>query len=198
MSKRPLPSSQAVARALFVEHPTVQSGRQGRVWTPGEVRQQLDLIERFLMLTSSRTQIRRWLAQPPDGKGGGGVGYDIKDARVRLLIERVQEGWATEDEHNRPHNKARQIRRVEGHLNQARAAKNFSAVAKFEALLVTLLGTAEPIEVRIESRVAFAARTVFANLTPERIRELAEQRRAEREKASAFDSRIVVVPKSDS
>ncbi len=98
---------------------------------------------------------------------------------VATYVARIREKWAEEERAARPHYKAQAMRRIYGHIAEAKRDKNWSAIAQFEKILSDMQGTKEPVEinVNIDATVTEAALHVVSTLTPERRRALIEEQR---------------------
>lgn len=103
-------------------------------------------------------------------------GYSKWD--VRRLVERIYAGLNEEFNAQKPFYRGFQARRIEGHLEAAKADKKWSAVAKFESELADIYGTREPTQADVGATVTHAAIAVLLNMTEDRRRELVERARA--------------------
>jgi DNA-binding transcriptional MerR regulator len=151
--------------------PATDSERRVHVVLPAERRKRLDFIEKLLIAGVSISRIEsacREAFDPPMSK-----------TAVRTYISRVHARWAEEERTNRAHYKTQAIRRLYGHIAEARKASNWAAVAQLERLLSDIQGTKEPIEVQVnvDATVTEAMLHVVANLSPERKRALIEEQR---------------------
>lgn len=145
---------------------------------PGEergtaVQEQLErsmAIEQLLIAGVSRSRISTLMAQR----------YGLTDGQVRGHMERIKARWISEEKENRAMYKETAMRRLYGHIAEAKKAGNWASVAQLERLLAEMQGTREPVEVAVNvgSTVVEAAAHVLSGLTPEKIAALvSEQRR---------------------
>jgi hypothetical protein len=104
-----------------------------------------------------------------------GIGKTIT---LNLLAEVLKEWGRIEDE-RRPHHRIAQIRRLQSHIAAARSDKKWAAVANLERLLAQILGTLEPLEVRVKADVVVkeSLELAVSSLTHDQIRELANRQR---------------------
>jgi len=160
--------------------------QRGTIVTLEERRKRTEAIESLLVNGVGLARLERI----------GRETFGMNKAAVALYVKRIRERWAEESRAERPHNKAQQVRRIYGHIAEARRDKNWSAVAQFEKLLAQVLGTMEPVEinVNIDATVTEAALHVVANLTPERRTAMIEEQRALR--ALAAKQVITVQPEN--
>jgi hypothetical protein len=164
--------------------------RRGVVVSLANVRKRTEFIENLLVAGISPSRIARAAREQ----------LGMKSSSVNTYIDRIRERWAEEERGSRPYYKQQAIRRIYGHISQARAEKNWSAIAQLEKLLADIQGTKEPITVQIDvdATVKEAALHVIANLTPERRQALiAEQRRLRELAAQNTITVPAEAPKSD-
>ena len=176
-------------------------GVRGRRWGLAATRQQLRVVEQLMMVGMAAPAIVRAMQQQEQQQHerfACGVG------RTALLMRRVREQWGQEDEGARPVAKAAAVRRILRYIQAAQGERrpanegggyrvnpNWSAVARFEALLADIQGTRAPIEVNVDVRVGQAAMVVLANMTSEQLAErlaAARERRMLAERARAIDT----------
>ena len=111
--------------------------------------------------------------------------FQIGRGRYQKLYRLLQERWKQRDsEQDRDAKRRAQIARLHKELAWASGKRdprnpnvwleqpNFSAMAKFEAMLMELEGTREPIKIDIDMRMTTSVVNVMANLTPEQVAEL--------------------------
>ena len=144
---------------------------RGRVYvSPEERRERENVVEQLLIAGVNKNQIAQELRRR----------FNTTPSATGTLIARVRKRWADEERENRPSYKAAAIRRITGHIAQARQSKNWAAVAQLERLMSEIQGTREPIEVQMNVDVSLpeAAMRVVATLPPEKFQAMiAEQRR---------------------
>lgn len=151
-----------------------------------ERRKRLDFIEKLLVAGVNTGRIEsacREAFNPPMPK-----------TSVAKYIEQVRARWAEEERTNRVHYKAQAMRRLYGHVAEARKAANWAAVAQLERLLADIQGTKEPVEVQlnVDATVTEAVLHVVATLSPERRRAMIEEQRRLRELAQRVEGCDVV------
>lgn len=136
---------------------------------PEERRERDDAIERLLVAGLNRTRINSAMAER----------YGMSRSAVDNAIRRVRARWVEEERENRPSYKAAAIRRLVGHVAEARQAKNWASVAQLERLLAEIQGTREPMEVQVNLDISLpeAAMRVVAALPPDRFRALIDEQR---------------------
>ena len=160
--------------------PASPEERRGRLVPIDERRRRTEFIEGLLVAGLSMPQVERAARDS----------FAMNRLQVATYVGRIRERWAEEEKTQRPHNKAQQMRRVYGHIAEARRDKNWAAVAQFEKLLSDILGTKEPVEinVNVDAVVTEAALQVIAGLTPERRRALIDEQRRLRELAAKAET----------
>ena len=167
--------------------PAKPDERRVNVLTLEERRARMDFIEKLLVA----------------GVGVGRVETACRDqfsmgkTAVNSYVMRIRTRWAEEERGNRPHYKAQAMRRLYGHVMEARKDKNWAAVAQLERLISDIQGTKEPVEIQlnVDATVSEAVIHVVANLSPERRKALIEEQRRIRELAArTIDAEATVVP----
>lgn len=143
--------------------------RRVRYVSPEARREQENEIERLLVAGVSQHRIEGAMLDR----------HQMTRTSTRAVMARVRRRWAEEERGNRPHYKATAMRRLLGHIAEARVAKNFASVAQLERLLAEMQGTREPVEVNlnVETTVTEAALHVIGKLTPEKFRALVEEQK---------------------
>lgn len=149
--------------------PASASERRAIVYPIDVIREQHDVIEQWLVGGVSLSGIEKAAKKR----------WGIKGSRVRRIVDKVRGRWIEETRAERPHWKAQAIRRVYGHIAAAREASQWNAVAQFERLLAEMQGTKEPLEIalNVDRAVSEAALHAVAQLSPERIRQIADEQR---------------------
>lgn len=149
--------------------PASPEERRVRLVPIDERRRRTEFIEGLMVAGLSMPQVERAARES----------FAMNRVQVASYVGRIRERWAEEEKAQRPHNKAQQMRRVCGHIAEARRDKNWAAVAQFEKLLSDIQGTKEPVEinVNVDAVVTEAALQVIAGLTPERRRALIDEQR---------------------
>lgn len=144
--------------------------RRGVIVSLDERRRRMDAIERLMVAGVSANKIEDACKKE----------FSIGKTRVRGYMADIRNRWIEEERANRPTYKAQAMRRIYGHIAEARKAGNWTSVAQFERLLTEIQGTREPVEIQlnVDATVTEAVLHVVANLTPERRAAiLAEQKR---------------------
>jgi hypothetical protein len=166
----PLPHKAAVSppgqpAPLRVRYPT----KRNRVITHIEHLQRKHVISTMFANGVDRVQI---IAECRKRFGIG------RTATLQLLAEVLKEWGRIEDE-RRPYHRTAQIRRLQSHIAAARAKNAWSAVANLERLLAQILGTLEPLEVRVKADVVVkeSLELAVSSLSHDQIRELANRQR---------------------
>lgn len=113
---------------------------------PSEARRRRAVMGRLLASGSSMDELIEVMGKPPDAEHPERFG--LNENQVRYLVKEVYVTWSAEDAENRPHDKAAAVRRIKGHIRDARKGEKWTAVAMFEKTLALIEGTCEPIEVR--------------------------------------------------
>ncbi len=147
-------------------------------------RERMDLIEQLMVRGVGVSKIEKACAER----------FGMKRGVVMKYMERLREQWAEEERVSRPTNKATAQRRLYQHIQKARDADNWAAVASLERLLSDIQGTKEAVEVNVnlEAMTREATLHVIANITPEmRERILSEQRKL-RELAAKVDASAAI------
>ena len=148
-------------------------------------RERSTAIEQLLISGVSRSRIEGLMRER----------YEMSSGAVRGVIERVRRRWAEEERESRLHYKEMAMRRLYGHIAEARKAANWPAVAQLERLLAEMQGTREPmvVEVNASALLTESAAHVLSQMTPERRGALiAQQRELRALAASAAATRPVV------
>jgi DNA polymerase/3'-5' exonuclease PolX len=157
---------------------------ESRIVTMEQRRERLDLIEQLMVRGVGATKIEKACAEK----------FGMPRSTVLKYMERLREQWAEEERVTRPTNKATAQRRLYQHIQKAREADNWAAVASLERLLSDIQGTKEATEVNVnlEAMSREATLHVIANITPEmREKILGEQRRL-RELAAKIDTSAMI------
>jgi hypothetical protein len=104
------------------------------------------------------------------------VQFGMTAYAVNKLTQEVLKSWGDDEAEQKPHYKRAAIKRIIGHIAAARAAKQYSAVSSLERLLAQIQGTMEPIEIHVnlDATVRESVLHVVAEMTPERLRAMAE------------------------
>lgn len=162
----------------------VSESRIGRTMLTAEQRRERsEAIERLLIAGVSPNRIKT-LAQTQ---------YGMSEGATRGVVERVRRRWAAEEQDTRATYKATAMRRLYGHIAEARAAKHWPAVAQLERLLAEMQGTKEPMEVALNINAALgeSAARVVAQLPPEKLAALIAEQRELRRLAAAATKPVV-------
>jgi hypothetical protein len=160
--------------------------QRGIVVSVEDRRKRTDAIENMLIAGISQSRIERVCREQ----------FGMTKAAVGTYIVRIRDRWAVEERESRPFYKAQAMRRLYGHMAEARRDKNWAAIAQFEKLLSDMQGTKEPVEVNInvDATVTEAALHVVSTLTPERRAALIEEQRRLRQLAAKQTIDTVGVP----
>lgn len=149
-------------------------------------RERLEAIEQLMIRGIGMTSIEKTCRTQ----------FGMSKALVTKYAAEIRDRWADEERASRPSNKATAQRRIYRHIEKARSAENWAAVAALERLLSDIQGTKEATEVHVnvDARVTEATLNVVANLTPEeRARIVAEQRRLRELAAAAVNGDVVAL-----
>lgn len=119
------------------------------------------------------------------------LGVSLSPARVRTLVERVQQRWSFEDSQYRPIFKASAMRRIEKYIRSLHAKaegdpsrgvdpnpKLYGNLHKFEELLSKIQGTQEPIQLNMNAHVTEAMMNVIGMLDEGTMRSLITEQHA--------------------
>jgi hypothetical protein len=155
-------------REATAENPGERRIGQSNV-SAAERQERSEAVERLLIAGVSPLRIKALVYER----------FGMSDGAVHGVVERVRERWRREEADSRATYKATAMRRLYGHIAEARASKHWPAVAQLERLLAEMQGTREPVEVamNITATLGESAARVVAQLTPEKMAALiAEQR----------------------
>jgi hypothetical protein len=159
------------------------------VVTVEQRRERLEVIEQLMIRGIGTSKIEKACADR----------FGMNKGAVARYMSHLREQWADEERQSRPTNKATAQRRIYQHIQKAREADNWAAVASLERLLSDIQGTKEALEVNlnVDANVREATLHVIANLTPEKRAEILAEQRKLRELAAMVDPSAVkpiVVP----
>jgi hypothetical protein len=170
-----------VMMALETERATreIDGVRRSKVFTREEIRKQLEFVEGLFSLSGANAApvIAAAIKPPPAGLG-------ITATRAARLIARVREAWAESDKANSDAKRQAAERRILRNIqaNQGRRdprnpavwleKPDYAAIARFEAILMKIQGTAAPERVEVNVSVSQTLTAVFARYPLERLREL--------------------------
>jgi hypothetical protein len=136
--------------------------RTKRVWTVKESQEQLaiayDAYVQGLTIRDTR-------------KAMEAKGYVVSVTRATKLRDKAMSLLEAECEASRAGTKARQLRRLYAHLANARGAKQYAAIARFEQLIARLEGNEAPIQIAVEQRQAIVLAEMSARATTEEVDE---------------------------
>lgn len=146
-------------------------------------RERLDVIEQLMIRGVGTNKIEKACAER----------FGMTKGAVARYVAHLREQWAEEERQARPTNKATAQRRIYQHIQKARDADNWAAVASLERLLSDIQGTKEAIDINlsIDADVREAAIHVITSLTPEQRAEILEEQRKLRELAAMVDPNAV-------
>jgi len=155
--------------------------RSIRVVSEGERRRRKEAIASLLISGQNRDRIVELMGRETvsDGKGGTRQGYGMTEAEVDRMIRIVQAEWDEEENERKRYAKATSLRRILREIEEARAAKNYSAIANLEKVLMMIQGTAEPVEVAQpgDNRLTDAVLRLLGESDPVSVRLLIERER---------------------
>lgn len=114
------------------------------------------------------------------------LGIQISSARVRVLVERIQQRWSFEDTQFRAIAKASAERRIVTYLSdlwrkaqgtQQEAGKPalYSQIHKFEELLSKIQGTQEPVQLSVNAHATEAMMSVIGSMDEGTMKALIEE-----------------------
>lgn len=166
--------------------PATPGERRKAIVSVAERRTRLDFIEKLLIAGIAIARIESACRDQ----------FSMPKSAVSKCVEQVHARWADEERSNRLHYKTQAMRRLYGHVAEARKDKNWAAVAQLERLLADIQGTKEPLEVQlnVDATISEAVLHVVANLSPERrVALIEEQRRLRALAARTVDAEAVVM-----
>lgn len=116
-----------------------------------------------------------------NGKKTTVPGYGMTPREVDLAIKSIYAEWDEEEAELRRYAKSKSERRILAEIHQARADKQFGAVANLEKVLMAMQGTEQPPErpQQIDSRITDALLQFFGEMDPAEMRILIERERIE-------------------
>lgn len=159
------------------------SERRNVVVTREEIKKRTEYIEALMIQGVPLSRI----------ESSAKTSFSMSRNQVATYMTRIREKWSEEEQKARPHYKAQAMRRILGHIAQAKGDKNWAAVAQFEKLLAEMQGTKEAVEVHlnVDVQTTEAVLHVISGLSPERRTALIEEQRRLRALAAAVTSRPV-------
>lgn len=141
------------------------------------LRYRLLAVEQMILRPTAESSIVQFARQH------WGIG---KEATLRL-IARVYARWSTEDERNRPREKAAQVRRLKGYIARMSAKDpkewNVAGIIQVERLLADVAGTREPVKVEHDFTRIQSVDGVVASLSPEKFAAAVAEARAQKQLA---------------
>lgn len=179
------PKVEAEVQAVIAEQapppPPIQNNRPTpRAYTALETREQIRFCESLMIQGARPMEIWRLMrAQWP-----------VTQLRVKTLMDRVKQDWLSlQKDEDRMAKREAQIRRIHEMRRVASGLRdprdptgatwirppNHQAVARYEALLMQIEGTSEPIRVDVNVAYTEAMLTVVAQLSGDRGTELLEE-----------------------
>lgn len=107
-------------------------------------------------------------------------GFPMTEREVDSAIRQIQIEWEEEEADDKRFAKPKAIRRILLEIDEARKDGSFSAVAQLEKVLMSMQGTAEPLEInqQVDNRVTDALLTIMGEMDKARLRLLVDQERA--------------------
>lgn len=139
----------------------------GQAYTPAESERHEFLIENFMVRhpEANCVRIKRHLLRVHS--------LDLDKDVVRNAMNGILLRWRSEDERSQRQDlRSIQIRSIRSDMAAARAEKNWSAVAKFQEMLMRITGTAQPEEVRVEIAVTNAMKDVILEMDEDELNEV--------------------------
>jgi len=113
--------------------------------------------------------------------------FDKAEATIKDDIKHIRRRWTEEDDEQRRTYKSSAMRRIQGHISEARKDRAWGAVSSLERLLAQIQGTLEPVQVNVEFVARQALADYISNLSDEELDALElEQKELER-KAAMFE-----------
>jgi hypothetical protein len=98
---------------------------------------------------------------------------------VQELKREVFADWDDQDAERKPYDKTMAVKRILGHIKNAKKNKAWTSVAMLEKNLSSIQGTAEPLEIGVshELRISEAVLAVLGEKEPRDLRALIESER---------------------
>lgn len=139
----------------------------GQPYTPAEAERHEFLVENYMVRhpEANHVRIKQHLSKTHK--------IEIDKDVVRNAMSNILIRWRSEDERSQRQDlRSIQIRSIRSDMAAARAEKNWSAVAKFQEMLMRITGTAQPEEVRVEIAVTNAMKDVILEMDEDELNEV--------------------------
>jgi hypothetical protein len=142
-----------------------------------EQRKRREVLSRLLIQGTSNDMIFEIMGKTKNEDGTNGFG--MSEAAVRGLIKEVYADWSDQDSERKPYNKTMAVRRIQWEMREAIKDNSWTSVAMLEKTLMSIQGTAEPLEIHAtqEMRISNAVLNVLGEKDTKGLKALVESER---------------------